>query len=350
MGKKIDFGSDETFIKNYQELKSSRKMGELYGCDKTSVLNHAKKIGFNVKDVQTPKLSKEDKKRIIQCYESKTSAELAKEYNVPRGMITKVWYDANLKGKRVIHYPKEDITNQKFGRLTVLYPTEERDCSGSIKWFCECSCGGYIKATLSLLKQGKIKSCGCLSKENLELGRGRYSNLQDQKFGKLKALERCEDKIYANNKTAVQWLCQCVCGRFTKVTASNLTTGNTQSCGFCGENSHGNTKIDILLTAANIPFVREKRFKTCKDKACLPFDFFVDDKYLIEYDGNYHFDSTKGFFNTQRAQEHDKIKTEWCLKNNIPLIRIPYTKYKTLILEDLLLETSNFIVKNNADT
>ena len=101
MSKKINWGSDEDFIKNYQELKSSRKMGKLYNCDKSSVLNHAKKIGFDVKTVQNYKLSEEDKQNIIEQYQLKTSNELAKEYNVSRGMITKLWYDANLKGKTV---------------------------------------------------------------------------------------------------------------------------------------------------------------------------------------------------------------------------------------------------------
>lgn len=43
----INFGSNESFIENYEKLKSSRKMADLYSCDKSSVLNHAKKIGYN---------------------------------------------------------------------------------------------------------------------------------------------------------------------------------------------------------------------------------------------------------------------------------------------------------------
>ena len=128
MSKKINWGSDEDFIKNYQELKSSRKMGKLYNCDKSSVLNHAKKIGFDVKTVQNYKLSEEDKQNIIEQYQLKTSNELAKEYNVSRGMITKLWYDANLKGKTVKN-PKTvevDITGQRFGKWTVLYKTEKK--------------------------------------------------------------------------------------------------------------------------------------------------------------------------------------------------------------------------------
>ena len=57
----IEWGTDESFIENYMELKSSRKMGELYNCDKTSVLNHAKKIGFNPNNI-----NREYKKSIAQ--------------------------------------------------------------------------------------------------------------------------------------------------------------------------------------------------------------------------------------------------------------------------------------------
>lgn len=344
MAAPINFGSDEEFIENYQKLKSSRKMGELYNCNKTSILNHAKKIGFNTKSVQTPKLSEEDKKRIISLYNEKTSTELAKEYNVSRGMITKVWYDANLKGKEIIHAPKYDLTNQRFTKLIALYPTEERDASGNIKWMCQCDCRNKKTVSAYDLKSEKIKSCGCLSKECLELGR-EAEDLTNQVFGKLTVISRCENKIFESGTSVVQYLCQCECGRYAKILASNLKSGNTQSCGLCGSNSHGNIKIDKILTNAKIPFEREKRFDTCKDKTTLPFDFYVDNKYLIEYDGNYHFDNTGTKFNTQMAQKHDMMKNAWCLTNNIPLIRIPYTRYNDLCLEDLLLETSQYIIK-----
>jgi hypothetical protein len=51
--------------------------------------------------------------------------------------------------------------------------------------------------------------------------------------------------------------------------------------------SHGELKISQLLDEANIPYVREKYMfnfdKEGKSKA--RFDFFVEDKYLIEFDG-----------------------------------------------------------------
>ena len=54
----INFGDDITFIKNYQELKSSRKMGQLYNCDKSSIINHAKKIGYDYSNNKEIKISK----------------------------------------------------------------------------------------------------------------------------------------------------------------------------------------------------------------------------------------------------------------------------------------------------
>ena len=81
------------------------------------------------------------------------------------------------------------------------------------------------------------------------------------------------------------------------------------------------------------------------------YDFGILDEnnvlqYLIEFDGKQHFtsDGWDGEIGLQRNQEHDTYKNQWCKDNNIPLIRIPYTHYKDLCLEDLLLETTNWRV------
>lgn len=337
--------NEEEFISKYQELKSSRKMGEYFNCSKSTILRYAKEINFDTKSVQTYKLSQEDKREILAAYGTKiTSTQLAEKYNVSRGMITKLWYDANLTGKQKT-VTKYDLTGQKINHLTVLEKTDNRDTSGNIKWLCKCDCGNLTEVSSTRLVSGEAKSCGCLNKQALEKGRG--SNFQDltgQKFGELTVLERCENKEFENGVLAVQWLCQCSCGNKTKVLASNLRTGNTQSCGLCQNNSHGNIKINQILTEANIPFEKEKRFNTCKDKSYLPFDFYVDNRYLIEYDGKQHF-KENGLFNYESTHKHDIIKSQWCKANNIPLIRIPYTHYDNLSLKDLILETSSFVEK-----
>jgi len=52
--------------------------------------------------------------------------------------------------------------------------------------------------------------------------------------------------------------------------------------------SHGELKIATLLTNANISYKQEVTFDNCinpKTGKLLRFDFFVEDRYLIEYDG-----------------------------------------------------------------
>ena len=41
---------------------------------------------------------------------------------------------------------------------------------------------------------------------------------------------------------------------------------------------------------------------------------------------------------------YDNIKNEYCIKNKIPLIRIPYNKYKSITIKDLIPETSEFLI------
>ena len=75
-------------------------MSELYSCSSTAILNYAHSIGYDVNFNKKYKLSENDKREIINAYQTNiTSTELAEKYQVSRGMITKIWYDANLTGK-----------------------------------------------------------------------------------------------------------------------------------------------------------------------------------------------------------------------------------------------------------
>lgn len=59
----------------------------------------------------------------------------------------------------------QDLTGQKFGRLTVLRMSERRTASRGGICVCQCECG-VIKEIPSLsLKSGAVVSCGCYNKE-----------------------------------------------------------------------------------------------------------------------------------------------------------------------------------------
>ena len=53
-----------------------------------------------------------------------------------------------------------------------------------------------------------------------------------------------------------------------------------------------------------------------------------------------------------KALSLEKIlkKEEYCIKNNIPLIRIPYDRLGKITLQDLLLSTSNYLYKGELST
>ena len=145
------------------------------------------------------------------------------------------------------------------------------------------------------------------------------------------------------------WKCQCECGNIHYASLSNLKSGSVSRCPDCFLRSKGEEKIKEILDFNNIPYELEKTFNTCltnKNRLCR-FDFYVDNKYLIEFDGLQHFKATNGW-NTQehfiQIQENDEIKNQWCKNNNIPLIRIPYYILEFLELKDLQLESTQYLI------
>ncbi|MCC8068674.1 MAG: hypothetical protein LIO71_02785 [Ruminococcus sp.] len=139
-------------------------------------------------------------------------------------------------------------------------------------------------------------------------------------------------------------MCKCQCGNKILVRTSYLTSGHTQSCGCLL--SKGENKIAFLLRENNIPFIQQKTFDTCRfndTNYLAKFDFYVNNQYLIEYDGIQHFQNLY-FSHAEKNKEHDEFKNQWCKENNIPLIRISYIHYDNLSIEDLLLNTTSFLI------
>ena len=237
-----------------------------------------------------------------------------------------------------------DLTNQKFGRLTVLSITNKMQGNEHI-WHCRCDCGNEVDIIGVSLREGRTKSCGCLKKEKDKSSKPHLIDLTGMKFGHLTVLERAG----SDSRSEPKWLCECDCEAKTHiiVLGGNLRKGHTQSCG-CDRRSHGELKIEKLLRDNDIPFIQEyKPFKFASGRWA-SFDFYVNNNYIIEYDGETHYQyNLHGWHtkeNLQAQQERDIIKNQWCRDNNIPLIRIPYTHLDELCIEDLKLETSDFVV------
>jgi hypothetical protein len=129
-------------------------------------------------------------------------------------------------------------------------------------------------------------------------------------------------------------------GEFSQQPANHLSG---QGCPYCQE-SKGENLLVKLLNNNDIKFVRQKVFDDCKsgkEKYCrkLPFDFYLpENNSILEYDGRQHFEPVWGEDNLRRTKQLDKIKNQYCKKNGIKLIRIPYTMKKEEIEPYILKE------------
>lgn len=94
--------------------------------------------------------------------------------------------------------------------------------------------------------------------------------------------------------------------------------------------SIGEEKIKHYLINKGIKFEVQKIFKDCRNKNPLKYDFYLPEyNVCIEYDGEQHFKSVKYFGGDEAfaiRKENDKIKTDYCLENNIFLLRIRYNE------------------------
>lgn len=248
-----------------------------------------------------------------------------------------------LRNERVAASNSLDLIGQRFGKLTVIAKTDERR-DAMIVWECQCDCGKNAFVPTSYLTAGETRSCGCLHAEVMHELCG--AKLIGQKFGKLTVIQESTKKKI---KKSIVWECQCECGNITHVPSHSLLSGATCSCGCI--KSKGEEAIIKLLKEYNISFNTQQSFPSCRfphSQQLAKFDFYIDNKYLLEYDGEQHFRARATGWATEEnvilTQQRDLFKNDWCKEHNIPLIRIPYTHLNNLIIEDLLLETSQFIV------
>jgi hypothetical protein len=129
---------------------------------------------------------------------------------------------------------------------------------------------------------------------------------------------------YVNFYTKVKIICS-KHGIFEQTPHAHL---KGQGCPICME-SKGENKISKILDEKNVKFIREKRFKDCRDKLPLPFDFYLPEyNTCIEYDGTQHYYEIKHWNDLNYVKKHDKMKNDYCEEQEINLLRIKYNNNK----------------------
>lgn len=130
-------------------------------------------------------------------------------------------------------------------------------------------------------------------------------------------------------------------GEFQQRVGSHLEGYGCMKC----NKSHGEIMVSNILKEIDIDFKEQHSFKDCRYKHPLEFDFFIPSKNtLIEYDGKQHFVYNPNDLycrNYPLIKKRDEIKNDYCLKNNISLIRLPYTLTENQIREILEKELFN---------
>lgn len=129
------------------------------------------------------------------------------------------------------------------------------------------------------------------------------------------------------------------CGKVFVGSPKHFLYGKT-SCPCNHTSSRGEKKISKILKESNTLFKKEFVLSECTDEGFLRFDFALFNSdgslyCLLEYDGSQHFmpvdfagrgeDWADDQF--KKIQERDGIKNQYCITNNIPLIRIPYWEF-----------------------
>jgi hypothetical protein len=115
-----------------------------------------------------------------------------------------------------------DLSGERYGRLTVLGQAG-RGRQGA-RWRCRCDCGHEVVVRSKDIRLGSTTSCGCQQRATGKVFRALTPG---DRFGFLTVLRDTGDRI---NQSKV-FLCECDCGKQTRVRGSLLTTGQTRSCG-----------------------------------------------------------------------------------------------------------------------
>ena len=221
-------------------------------------------------------------------------------------------------------YVKEYIENFGYELLSEEY------VNNRTKLLIQCDKGHIYETTFDNFKSGRrCRRCSGSNKHTIEEIRGfllqfNYELLSDD---------------YKDNKTKLKM--KCPEGHIIELKFNHFQSGIR--CSKC-KRSKGEERINDFLNSRNIINIQEYKFDDCKLKKCLPFDFYLPDYNIcIEYDGEQHYKMARNFnldtLDLMNIKYRDKYKTQYCKKNNIKLIRIPYWEFDNV--EEILINELN---------
>lgn len=129
---------------------------------------------------------------------------------------------------------KNNLTGQKFGKLTVV--KYSHSTKSGVYYLCQCECGNTKTVRAGHLINGDTTSCGCAKKDRVY---NRINDLTGKKFGKLTVLSYA----FSDKHRVSHYLCECECGNKKIISGQSLSKGLTKSCGCIKKSKKSDNKL-----------------------------------------------------------------------------------------------------------
>lgn len=197
-----------------------------------------------------------------------------------------------------------------------IYPSDQTKLTSyKVQIICP-NHGEFIQNSYDHLRGSGCPQCSNVKKLNID-------SFINKAFLKHNNSYNYNNTVYINYETKVKIECP-IHGEFEQTPHTHLAGGGCPNC----KNSKGENEIRLFLIENNIHFIPQYRIKNCRDRYPLPFDFYISELNMcVEFDGIQHFQSKSCFGGDagfKDRQNKDNIKTDYCVKNNIKLLRIKY--------------------------
>ena len=215
---------------------------------------------------------------------------------------------------------KQEIEKEGY----ILLSTDEDYINNTSKLKMICPEGHECKISWGNFKQGR-RCRECAVKDKAKKQRTDFSIIQ-KAFEKEGYILLSKEEEYENKDSKLLYLCNK--GHKNITNWSNFNSGCR--CPKCNS-PKGERKIIKYLESNNISFIHDKNIWNEND---LRPDFYLPSYNLvIEFDGIQHFEPVEHFGgerNFKITQKRDRDKNEYCKKNNINILRIPYWEFDNI--------------------
>ena len=183
----------------------------------------------------------------------------------------------------------------------------------------------------------QTSTCPLCAKRNMQVKEG--LSVEDLKnvIKKSELQMDIVDDTYLNNKTPIK--CKCLIHNITyKTQPKNFLYRGSSGCPKCFQ-STGEYKLKLILDKLGFVTKAQYSFDDCRYKHKLRFDYYdIDKNIAFEYQGQQHYypvnfggmsdkEAKKEF---EESRIRDNIKKDYCRKNNIKLICVPYWEYDNM--------------------